>query len=114
MPAPGTRALIDVALDTFGLFARSNRRPVRKIADEQPPAPGFEPIIEREALAAVSPNLDAEPDHFVVLEKWEPCAPRRYGLHEAIGQPHPHGLLSLPNDAQSGWLGPGQQDALNK
>jgi hypothetical protein len=68
MPAPGTRALIDVALDTFGLFARSNRRPVRKIADEQPPAPGFEPIIEREALAAVSPNLDAEPDHFVVLE----------------------------------------------
>jgi hypothetical protein len=31
-------ALINVALDTFGLFARSNRAPVRKIADEQPPA----------------------------------------------------------------------------
>jgi hypothetical protein len=61
-------ALVDLALDLLGLFARRNGGPIWKIADEEVPASAFERVVECEALAAGLANLDAKADHFVIHE----------------------------------------------
>src|SRR5712671_2516386 len=52
----------------FGISVRRSRRPVRKVANEQAPAPAIERVIECETLGARCSDLDAEADDFVVHE----------------------------------------------
>jgi len=60
-------AVIDLALDPFGVFAHCLRRSVGKVADIKPPTPSLEHVVERETLAA----------HFADLSI--ACQPRRCG-----------------------------------